>query len=135
MEFYNGKPILSVKYSLWGGADTARSIADALNASPHRDALNYPASFSVVNVHPWSTQGPNRSGTGDPMSNLNQLVQWLDPTKVEVVTLEELMVHLRNNFGTPVAWTGDYNADGIVDAADYVVWRNNEGTNNTLQMI
>ncbi len=132
LEFYNGKPILSVKYSLWDGADTARSIADALNASPHRDALNDPASFSVVNVHPWSTQGPNGSGTGDPMSNLNQLVQWLDPTKVEVVTLEELMVHLRNNFGTPVAWTGDYNADGIVGAADYVVWRNNEGTNNNL---
>ena len=27
---------------------------------------------------------------------------------------------------------GDYNDDGIVDAADYVVWRNNEGTNNML---
>jgi T5SS/PEP-CTERM-associated repeat protein len=27
---------------------------------------------------------------------------------------------------------GDYNDDGIVDAADYVVWRKNEGTTNTL---
>ncbi len=27
---------------------------------------------------------------------------------------------------------GDYNNNGVVDAADYVVWRNNEGTNNTL---
>jgi hypothetical protein len=27
---------------------------------------------------------------------------------------------------------GDYNDDGIVDAADYVVWRKNVGTNNTL---
>ena len=28
--------------------------------------------------------------------------------------------------------TGDYNNDGTVNAADYVVWRNNEGTNNSL---
>jgi hypothetical protein len=27
---------------------------------------------------------------------------------------------------------GDYNVNGVVDAADYVVWRNNEGTNNLL---
>jgi T5SS/PEP-CTERM-associated repeat protein len=27
---------------------------------------------------------------------------------------------------------GDYNRDGTVDAADYVVWRNNEGTTNLL---
>ena len=27
---------------------------------------------------------------------------------------------------------GDYNHDGTVDAADYVVWRDNEGTNNPL---
>jgi GxGYxYP putative glycoside hydrolase C-terminal domain/GxGYxY sequence motif in domain of unknown function N-terminal len=113
LEFHYGKPILSVKYSLWDGADTAQSIADALNASIHLDAVNDPASYSIVNVNPWSTLGPTGSGSGDPMSNLNQLVQWLDPTKVEVVTLEELMVHLRNNFGTPVyfgyeAWRLQY---------------------------
>ena len=67
------------------------------------------------------------TGSGDPMSNLNQLVQWLDPTKVEVVTLEDLMVHLRNNFGTPVSVPGDYNDNGIVDAADYTVWRDHLG--------
>jgi hypothetical protein len=27
---------------------------------------------------------------------------------------------------------GDYNDDGSVDAADYVIWRKNEGTTNTL---
>ncbi|MEX2170096.1 MAG: hypothetical protein WD851_12365 [Pirellulales bacterium] len=27
---------------------------------------------------------------------------------------------------------GDYNNNGVVDAADYVVWRDNEGANNTL---
>ena len=30
---------------------------------------------------------------------------------------------------TPPGVPGDYNSDGVVDAADYVVWRNNLGTN------
>jgi len=114
LEFHNGKPILSVKYSLWDGADTAFSIANALNASTHRDAVNDPASYSIVNVHPWSTLGPTGSGsTGDPMGNLNQLVQWLDPTKVEVVSLEELMVQLRNHFGTPLYFGFDTSAGSL----------------------
>lgn len=32
----------------------------------------------------------------------------------------------------PPGLAGDFNDDGIVDAADYVSWRKNEGTNNTL---
>jgi hypothetical protein len=125
LEYHNGKPVLSVKYSLWDGADTALSIANDLNNTTHRDPLLDSASYSIVNVHPWSTSGPNGTGSGTPMGNLNQLVQGLDPTKVEVVTLEELMVHLRNNFGTPVTepLPGDINLDGAVDAADYVVLR------------
>ena len=34
----------------------------------------------------------------------------------------------RPPFGTP----GDYNGNSTVDAADYIVWRKNNGTNNTL---
>jgi hypothetical protein len=113
LDWHNGKPVLSVKYSLWDGADTALSIANALNASTHRDAINDPASYSIVNVHPWSTLGPSGSGSGDPMSNLNQLVPWLDPANVEVVTLEELMVHLRNNFGTPLYFRFDTSAGNL----------------------
>jgi fibronectin-binding autotransporter adhesin len=33
---------------------------------------------------------------------------------------------------TGVTLAGDYNQDGIVDAADYVVWRKNQGTTNAL---
>jgi hypothetical protein len=34
--------------------------------------------------------------------------------------------------GTAVPEPGDYNRNGVVDAADYVVWRANQGTNNVL---
>ena len=37
-----------------------------------------------------------------------------------------------NDFPVPPGITGDYNDDGKVDAADYVVWRANEGTMNPL---
>jgi hypothetical protein len=45
--------------------------------------------------------------------------------------------HLENGKEAIVLWTppelvGDYNGDGIVDAADYVVWRKNESTTNML---
>jgi len=39
---------------------------------------------------------------------------------------------LGSTFGTPSAVVGDYNGNGVVDAADYVMWRKNEGTTNTL---
>ena len=32
----------------------------------------------------------------------------------------------------PIALPGDYNGDGIVDAADYTRWRNNLGSTTTL---
>ena len=36
------------------------------------------------------------------------------------------------SISSSVSLPGDYNGDGSVDAADYVVWRKNDGTNNTL---
>jgi hypothetical protein len=40
---------------------------------------------------------------------------------------------LRATFlSSPMGVPGDYNDDGTVDAADYVTWRKNEGTNNPL---
>ncbi|MGH7953462.1 MAG: hypothetical protein ACREFE_16325 [Limisphaerales bacterium] len=118
LDWHNGKPILSAKYALWDGADTAQSIANNLNADTNRDGLHDPASYTIVVVHAWSTLGPTGTGTGDPMSNLNQLVQWLDSTKVKVVTLEELMVHLRNNFGTPLDFCFDTNAESMTISND-----------------
>jgi hypothetical protein len=102
IDFFGGKPIISAKYSLWDGADTAVSLAAALNADPNRDATASLASYSVVNVHPWSMLGPDGTGSGDPMANLAELVRRLNRDNVEVVTLEEMIVHLRNNFGVPV---------------------------------
>jgi hypothetical protein len=94
--WHAGKPMVAVKHSLWDGFGTAASISAALNAAP-RDPLGDQRSYSVVNVHPWST-----GGLGDPMSNLQDLVNRLDPA-VQVVTLDELLLHLRNQFGAPTA--------------------------------
>src|SRR5438477_603304 len=47
----NGKPIVSVRYSLWDGADTAQSLATALNSSTHTNAIDDSASYSIINVH------------------------------------------------------------------------------------
>ncbi len=97
--WHEGKPIVSTKYSLWDGFDTPNEIVAALNAAP-RDPLGNQASYTIVNVHPWSTSLAD-GGQGDPMSNVNSIVGGLN-NAVKVVTLEELMIHLRNNFGDAV---------------------------------
>jgi hypothetical protein len=93
--WHNGKPVASVKYSLWDGFDTPDGLVAALNAAP-RNPLSDVRSYSIVNVHPWST-----GFLGDPMSNLDYIAARLDPNVVPV-TLEELFIHLRSNFGTAV---------------------------------
>jgi hypothetical protein len=119
--WHNGKPMMSVKHSLWDGFGTAASISNALNTAPTSPLLDQ-GSYSIVNIHPWST-----GGLGDAMSNLNDLVDQLD-ADVEVVTMEKLMIHLRRNFGTPVtSGPSDFNADGFVDNADLTIWEASYG--------
>ncbi len=95
IHWHRGKPVIAVKYSLWDGVDSPDDIVSALNSAPTNAAADQ-QSYSVVNVHPWST-----SGQGDPMSNVAYIVERLD-SNVEVVPLDELIIHLRRNFGTPV---------------------------------
>lgn len=103
--WHNGKPIVSVRYTLWenvnppNGINTVNEIIGALSNAP-RDALHNQASYTIVNVQPWSTSTED-GGLGDPMSNVNKIISALG-SSVEVVTLEELMIHLRNNFGAAV---------------------------------
>jgi hypothetical protein len=97
--WHDGKPVVSAKYSLWDGFDSPNEIVAALNGAP-RDPLNNQASYTIVNVHPWSTSLAD-GGQGDPMSNVNSIVGGLN-NAVKVVTLEELLIHLRNNFGDAV---------------------------------
>jgi hypothetical protein len=46
--------------------------------------------------------------------------------------LEQLTALGNAVFTAPPSIAGDYNNNGVVDAADYVIWRNNENTNNVL---
>lgn len=90
--WHNGKPCVSVKYSLWDGCHSKEYIASQLNVRPRAPKTNQD-SYTIVNVHPWSR---NMDDVKWIVNNLN--------SKVRVVTLEELMIHLRNNFGTPVSY-------------------------------
>lgn len=107
--WHQGKPIMGVRYSMWDGFYTPDGLADILNNNP-RDPLNDQLSYSLVNVHPWS-----QGFEGDPMSNIRYVIDRLDPA-IRVVTLEEMIIHLRNNFGRPVY--SDCNNNGIPDLSE-----------------
>lgn len=95
-----GKPAMSFTYMLWdfgaGRPDTqpagvAQAIA-ALPADPAKDVRSY----ALITVHAWSF-----GAMGGPMEAVKQTIDQL-PAGVRVVTAEELIILLRNNFGTPV---------------------------------
>jgi hypothetical protein len=57
-------------------------------------------------------------------------VRWTGPVLDPLTTSHHIDI-LVNEYPTIPALIGDYNNDGIVDAADYVVWRKGLGTTNT----
>src|SRR5262249_6236854 len=57
-------------------------------------------------------------------------VQWTGPVLDPLTTSHHIEI-LVNEYPTTPALIGDYNNDGIVDAADYTVWRKGLGTTYT----
>jgi hypothetical protein len=62
----------------------------------------------------------------------------MDPTAVggELLKVSQLDVHALDVIGYDLVpnpgLAGDFNSNGVVDAADFPVWRKNVGTNNPL---
>jgi hypothetical protein len=96
--WHEGKPAVSYRYLLWeplrenSPDGVAESIAK-LPAAPLKDQNSY----AIVNVHAWSWKE-----MGGPMEAVKQTIDRL-PQGTRVVTAEELVILLRNAFGTPVA--------------------------------
>jgi hypothetical protein len=96
--WYNGKPCVSYRYLLWDPEykNSPEGVAEAianLPSSPQTD----PDSYALINVHAWSFKD-----IGGPMEAVKRTIDLLPP-RSRVVTAEELMIILRDNFGTPVS--------------------------------
>jgi hypothetical protein len=75
---------------------------------------------------------------GGPVADACVVVQWLDENRMlldpqgiidpSFLRLEGLVGHFSTYSFVAVTLDGDYNHDGVVDAADYIVWRKNDGT-------
>lgn len=96
--WHNGKPCVSYRYLLWE-PDRDKSpagVAAAIATQPASPATD-PDSYALINVHAWSYRD-----IGGPMEAVRQTLDLL-PAGTRVVTAEELVILLRQNFGTPVA--------------------------------
>ncbi|MFI4912360.1 MAG: hypothetical protein ACIAQZ_11900 [Sedimentisphaeraceae bacterium JB056] len=109
--WHNGKPAVSYKYVLWEGLEGGmpKEVAESISKMPSSPATNQD-SYALINVHAWSygnVAGPlqqvNRplGDIGGPMEAVKRTIDLL-PENTRVVTAEEFMILLRDNFGTPV---------------------------------
>ena len=102
-------------------------------ASLFNDAIANPAAFGLTNVTqsaaPGLQPGPSSYNTNQIAPNANQYLFWddLHPTTTVHAHLAAAALDLL------LSLPGDFNDDGLVDAADYVVWRDGLGTTRTPQ--
>jgi phospholipase/lecithinase/hemolysin len=94
------------------------------------EALAHPAKFSLANVidaaAPGLEPGDSSYNTNQIAANAHEYLFWddLHPTTTVHAILAQRALAL---FDLP----GDFNRDGVLDTADYVVWRNELGTTYT----
>lgn len=97
--WHQGKPCMSYRYLLWEAEGkpewSINGVSNAISALP-ADPVNNINSYALVNVHAWSWES-----IGGPMDAVKQTIDRL-PAGTRVVTGDEFVILLRNNFGTPV---------------------------------
>ena len=107
-------------------ANSALAIARLDVEALFSEALAQPASFGLTNVTdaaaPGLEPGDSSYDTNQIAPNANEYLFWddLHPTATVHAVLAQRALSL---FQVP----GDYNQNGLVDAADYVVWRDSVG--------
>ncbi len=101
--WHNGKPCVSYKFLLWAGdVDDPSGLGDwktvsaGIAAMPSSPATNQ-GSYAIINSNAWSF-----GAVGGPVQAIVNTIELLPPN-TRVVTVEELIILLRNNFGTPVS--------------------------------
>jgi len=96
--WHDGKPCVSYRYLLWEPklANSPERVATAIAEQPASPSTD-PDSYALINVHAWSYKD-----IGGPMEAVRQTIDLLPPG-TRVVTAEEFIILLRNNFGSPVA--------------------------------
>jgi hypothetical protein len=95
--WHDGKPCVSYRYLLWDPdyKNSPEGVAEALAKLPDSPQTD-PDSYALINVHAWSFKD-----IGGPMEAVKRTIDLLPP-KTRVVTAEEFIVLLRNNFGSQV---------------------------------
>ena len=101
--WHNGKPCVSYKFLLWGGEvgdpsnlgdwETVSAGIAAMPSSPATDQ----GSYALINANAWSF-----GSYGGPMQAIVNTIELL-PENTRLVTVEELIILLRNNFGDPIS--------------------------------
>jgi hypothetical protein len=117
-------------------------LVDPESAGPGFTSLRFTVQRedSVVEDQSFATLAAAMTYFDDHVLDLGPMITGVVGTLDLSISLEMVSPDNNTRFGTtlliadvgPALLPGDYNDDGKVDAADYVVWRKNEGTMNIL---
>ncbi len=112
-------------------------VSQIQNAMASSTPLTFPWDVQVSHTKMVSVNDIFDIAYGITMNISSSAQMDLNPSNINVIsfTLPEgvyLTSALGATFGTPPLLVGDYNNNGVVDAADFVVWRKNDGTSTSL---
>ena len=99
--WHNGKPVVAYKGVLWDGRGDWDSVSKKISEMPSSPATDQ-GSYAIINVFPWTF-----TNIGGPLEAVKRTIDLL-PENTRVVTVEELVLLLRNNFGDPITATDYY---------------------------
>jgi hypothetical protein len=101
------------------GGDKLRGRVEIFNAEPYRPGKNFGSGTFTFTGGTGQFAGATGHGTIDGVTTLPPFPTNTGGVEQEMRGILTLV---------PPMVPGDYNRNGIVDAADYVVWRKNDGT-------
>ncbi|MEN0109908.1 MAG: hypothetical protein AAF805_04220, partial [Planctomycetota bacterium] len=93
----------------------------SINTGGVAEAINF---FETDGVTPFTTSGSGNAIYDFSFDPINEVLYVADEDNGSIYVFSEPFV--------PPSLDGDYSDNGVVDAADYTVWRDNVGTLNTL---
>jgi hypothetical protein len=125
----------SERFFNWDTQNSNTSVSARIGSEgfPINGKVDFSADGKTIGFAFDPIQIPTEEGIGStPVTvDINKYIRWTGPVLDPIPTAQHFGI-LVTEYPTTSEPAGDYNGDGVVDAADYTVWRENLNSSVTL---